>query len=516
MTMIKSLILGSAAGLIAMGGAQAADLPVKAKAVEYVKICSLYGAGFYYIPGTDTCIKIGGAIRIDTAFNGGSYDTPFLQGGAGGNNLWTKNNMTTRERVNATLDTRTATEYGVLRTYSNVQFDFLQGRETIAGGYIEMDYAFIQFAGFTIGKAVSQFDPQWTLARPMISSGVLQGSNNATGIAQLAYTASFGNGLSGTISLEDGQPYRTAGVYNTSGFILAPGANPFLTIGYGGSPNGGTNTFLGNAAGGDHIPEIVGSLKFDQAWGTLNFAAAGHNITTGFNTANSNLTGHPDDKWGYAVTGGLSLTQLPTGAGDRFLLEATYADGAAKYVFGGTVDTVGGGRYSRVNSGNSLGFGYVLDGVFAPGGQVQTSKAWQVDAAFEHYWTPQWRTSVYGSYSKISYGAAGDALLFAAFGAGGRLGTQGASTAAISPITAGVLNATGSFDLNIVQVGTKTAWTPVKDLTFSAEFIYSRLGQNLTGTYTNGAGLTGQTAGQTYSLGNQNTYNGAVQAIRSF
>ena len=60
MKMVKSLILGSAAGLIAMSGAQAADLPVKAKAVEYVRICSLYGAGFYYIPGTDTCIKLGG------------------------------------------------------------------------------------------------------------------------------------------------------------------------------------------------------------------------------------------------------------------------------------------------------------------------------------------------------------------------------------------------------------------------------------------------------------------------
>ena len=60
MTMIKSLILGSAAGLIALSGAQAADLPVKAKAVEYVRICSLYGAGFFYIPGTDTCIKLGG------------------------------------------------------------------------------------------------------------------------------------------------------------------------------------------------------------------------------------------------------------------------------------------------------------------------------------------------------------------------------------------------------------------------------------------------------------------------
>ena len=79
MKMIKSLILGSAAGLLAMGGAQAADLPLKAKAVEYVRICSLYGAGFYYIPGTDTCIKLGGYLRVETAFNtnsvyGGNYN----------------------------------------------------------------------------------------------------------------------------------------------------------------------------------------------------------------------------------------------------------------------------------------------------------------------------------------------------------------------------------------------------------------------------------------------------------
>jgi hypothetical protein len=46
MKTIKGLVLGSAAGLIAMSGAQAADLPLKAKAVEYVKVFSLYGAGF--------------------------------------------------------------------------------------------------------------------------------------------------------------------------------------------------------------------------------------------------------------------------------------------------------------------------------------------------------------------------------------------------------------------------------------------------------------------------------------
>ena len=57
-----------------LGGrcAQAADLPVKAKPVEYVKVCSLYGVGFYYIPGTDICMKLGGYVRFQQNF--GSTD----------------------------------------------------------------------------------------------------------------------------------------------------------------------------------------------------------------------------------------------------------------------------------------------------------------------------------------------------------------------------------------------------------------------------------------------------------
>ena len=77
MKMVKSLVLGSAAALVAMSGAQAADLPVKAKAVEYVRICSLYGAGFFYIPGTDTCIKLGGYLRVDLTVHGGFSGGPF-------------------------------------------------------------------------------------------------------------------------------------------------------------------------------------------------------------------------------------------------------------------------------------------------------------------------------------------------------------------------------------------------------------------------------------------------------
>src|SRR5882672_1768879 len=109
MKMVKSLILGSAAGLLAMSGAQAADLPVKAKAVEYVKICSLYGAGFWFVPGTDTCVKIGGYLRVDSTYGGGVYNAPFWSADGGqetsqGNRFTDRIN--TRSRMAVTLDTR--------------------------------------------------------------------------------------------------------------------------------------------------------------------------------------------------------------------------------------------------------------------------------------------------------------------------------------------------------------------------------------------------------------------------
>ena len=80
MKMVKSLLLGSAAGLVAVTAGQAADLPVKAKPVEYVKVCSLYGAGFYYMPGTDMCIKVGGWVRVEATWgnnNGNMTWGPF-------------------------------------------------------------------------------------------------------------------------------------------------------------------------------------------------------------------------------------------------------------------------------------------------------------------------------------------------------------------------------------------------------------------------------------------------------
>ena len=126
MKMVKSLILGSAAGLVAMSGAQAADLPVKAKAVEYVRICSLYGAGFFYIPGTDTCIKLGGYLRVETAFGTNSVYNGAYSTQAGAQNRLS-NYYTARSRQDLTVDTRTATEYGVVRTFFDATFSWTSG-----------------------------------------------------------------------------------------------------------------------------------------------------------------------------------------------------------------------------------------------------------------------------------------------------------------------------------------------------------------------------------------------------
>lgn len=205
MKMVKSLVLGSAAGLLALsGGAQAADLPVKAKAVEYVRICSLYGAGFFYIPGTDTCIKIGGYLRVDTTINGaGAHGQPAWSGDSGqGNRFY--DHFVSRSRLALTVDTRTATEYGLVRTFAQANFQFNNfgstNPSTIAatptalaglsgsllngpgGGYVANEYIFIQFAGFTFGKSASAYATPWQGFPGNNTSFLLGGQNTDTGV----------------------------------------------------------------------------------------------------------------------------------------------------------------------------------------------------------------------------------------------------------------------------------------------------------------------------------------------
>ncbi|MGY4601564.1 hypothetical protein ACVWXL_009310 [Bradyrhizobium sp. GM22.5] len=150
MKLAKSLMLGSAA-MFASAGVQAADLPVKAKAIEYVKICSPYGAGFYYIPGSDTCIKFGGYIRTSLALGtNGVYST--ADSGVGGAQNRIRNYYTAQSRGDLNIDTRTATEYGVLRTYFEVVNTWTTGGYSGAGttpiNWLDGVYIVDLFSGF--------------------------------------------------------------------------------------------------------------------------------------------------------------------------------------------------------------------------------------------------------------------------------------------------------------------------------------------------------------------------------
>jgi hypothetical protein len=129
MKLVKSLLLGGAAGLVAVSGASAADLAVtKPAPAEYVRICSSEGTGFFYIPGTETCLKISGRVRFDVQLDDDAV---------GGDFGW---NFATTGRV--AFDARTATSLGTLR--SNLVIDFPGGT---------LDRAFIQLGGFVVGLA---------------------------------------------------------------------------------------------------------------------------------------------------------------------------------------------------------------------------------------------------------------------------------------------------------------------------------------------------------------------------
>jgi hypothetical protein len=483
MKMVKSLILGSAAGLVAMSGAQAADLPLKAKAVEYVKICSLYGAGFFYIPGTDTCIKLGGYLRVDTTFNGsGAYDDPAWTGNAGQSNRL-RNQYIARARQDLNIDTRTATEYGVVRTYFDATFNWTSGTDAIAGGGSSTGiyYAFIQFAGFTFGKAVSQFDAPWSGYPGNNSSFLLGGYDDVTGINQLAYTASFGNGVTASISLEDNSAYLQSQLGNVTANTAANYVGGVL----------GTNSYGGTAA-----PDIVGQVRVDQAWGLFQASVAAHDIHASYYNPALETSGHPGDAWGWAGQLALSIKNIPTGPGDTFNITAGYANGASRYIIGGVTGNsfsmYGGtglaGAYQSVAAGASG------DGVFTNGGSIQKSTEWGVRGAFTHNWNAYWNSSLFGSYSKVSWGSTAQAIICA-------------------PILAAI-NGTCNPNFDIAQVGGITRWTPVKNLTLSGELLYTWLEQSNSGSILVSPGATKPAA--LYEFKNQGTLTGNVRIQRTF
>jgi hypothetical protein len=312
MTM-KSLLLGAAAGLVTVGAAQAADLPMtKAEAVEYVKVCTEFGAGFFYIPGSDTCLKIGGLVRADYRF----VET----------NIRADDGVRFGSRGQITFDARTQTEYGLLRSFIAFNGDTGPG----SANAVTVDKAYIQFGGLTAGYAHSFFgiyDAEYAndIWAPYYTFG-----NDFSTRNLLAYTATFGGGFSATLAVEDGKSSRSSNVIinDTTG----------LVDGYSGLT----------------APDVVGNLRVDQAWGKASIFAASHQLRAGNNTAG---TLNVDAKYGYAAGAALAVN-LPIAAGGHAVVEATYASGALTYLgLGSSTDW----EVSSAN-GNKLSHGWAIAG----------------------------------------------------------------------------------------------------------------------------------------------------------
>ena len=318
----------------------------------------------------------------------------------------------------------------------------------------------------------------------------------------IQYTAQFGNGVSGTIGLDDPTVFN-----RTSAVNLSTGLN---AVGVG-----------GNAYAGAHMPDVVGNIRVDQAWGLFQVSAALHEVDASYNilaagalpTALSEISGHPDSKYGGSVMAALNIKNIPTGAGDDIKIDASFAKGDTKNVistsaaspsfamFGGT---------SRPGAYQSVGFGATTDGVYLPvfaggTGDIKLTEAFGVRGAFNHNWDPYWSSSLFGSASAVRFNGSATDLTTAK---GQYCAAYNASTGAKSA------DYSCNPDFNVFQVGLVTRWTPVKNLTFSAEVGGFFLDQKMTGAAVLAAAAPKPTT--VYEYKNQSTEYLNVRVQRNF
>jgi hypothetical protein len=157
---IKSLLLGSAAALVAVSGARAADvIMVEPEPVEYVRVCDIYGSGFYYIPGTETCLQISGYVRYEYRYESeGSdraveFEDGLIVDEASTNLDGDDYRFRSRTRGRLNFDARQETEWGTLRAYYRLQAQRQDDSPASAGtnASVDMDRGYLQLGGLTAG-----------------------------------------------------------------------------------------------------------------------------------------------------------------------------------------------------------------------------------------------------------------------------------------------------------------------------------------------------------------------------
>ncbi len=235
---IKSLLLGSAAALVAVSGARAADAVVVAEPepVEYVKVCDAYGAGFFYIPGTETCLKISGYVRAD------------IQGGDDVYSGAERDTYDWRARALLRFDARSETELGTLKSFAELRYNFKNGADAQT---VDLNQATIELGGFRVGAADSQFTSWTNYLGDIINDDVIAEGSYVTN--QISYTFTGGNGFSAFLGLEQGSGSYTLIDTVTGDPILDDDGNDVTT----------SNVI------DSYTPHVVAGAKFEQGWGSI-------------------------------------------------------------------------------------------------------------------------------------------------------------------------------------------------------------------------------------------------------
>ncbi|MER8567824.1 porin [Mesorhizobium sp. M0924] len=300
---IKSLLLGSAAALIAVSGARAADAVVVAEPepAEYVKICDVYGAGYFYIPGTETCLRIGGYARYDI----GAGDVGSFDGAKSFDHKDGDEQDTFFKNTRFTLKTWTGqeTELGTLKTYTETRFNF--GNRNNYGGFstsgdpignpagnknVSLNFAWIQLGGLRVGKDESAFDTFIGYAGSVINDTIVPYGDFDTNVVQYYFDA--GNGFSAVVSLEEGS--GTVGTIDSYVPHVVGGVK--YTQGWG--------AITGVVAYDSNYEEVAGKVRVD--WNVTNelslFGMAGYGSDDNLNDSSNFIDAH--DRGFYKIWGG--------------------------------------------------------------------------------------------------------------------------------------------------------------------------------------------------------------------
>jgi hypothetical protein len=480
------LVLASVGSAAAPLSAAAGDLP--ARPAEHLAACALAVGGFYQVPGTHTCLRISGYTRIDYGWNTTSVQLPQTGGPAGAQDR-TVDSYQTRHRLLLQLDSRTPTPEGTLRAVGRFYVSNQDQSEVVGASR-----AFIQWAGFTIGRAPSSsyiygFSESWR----HISQQQNQPPSGEGGVNQISYAFDLGHGITLSLGVDERQ---TKPVTNLSdGTALRVGSDPV------------------NSYSGQWRPDVHLDLKTRQEWGHINTNVIVHNVSATYYGAQTSAggvaaglpvvcappaqpgmtqCGHPGDRLGWTIAGGGEVKVPFADQTDRIGFFALYAQGK-----------IGGqalASQALFGSGNRLAVGWMSDGVFVNGSRIELTTAWAAGLGYEHAWSPTFSTAIFGAYEGVRYNRTATTYF---------CGLDGA--AAIANIT---FANCGSPSWSFFQGTVNARWSPASHFELIAEAWYVKVSSGFEGAATLNGASAGQRPAGPYIISNQSLRGVSFRAVR--